>query len=81
MPAERSPVDGATLNIALKIALLTSGRHQYLVAVDAQLSPTRLSEIVRGRHLPTPDEARRVAAVLGQPQRSLFPRVRPERAS
>lgn len=48
----------------LKIALLRSGRRQYEIAAKSGISETRLSRIVTGRALPSPDEIERIASAL-----------------
>jgi transcriptional regulator with XRE-family HTH domain len=51
----------------LKVALVESRRFAYDVAREVGVSETRLSRIVNGRILPTPDEAARLARALGIP--------------
>jgi len=59
-------------NTSLKIAIVKSGRTQVTLARQARMSPWRLSRIVRGRQLPTPDEQDRLAELLHQSRRTLF---------
>lgn len=65
----------ASLNLALKTAILASGKKQGRVARDARLDETALSHIVRGRREATPVEQERLSRVLGRPVPELFPVV------
>ena len=60
------------MRLALKIAILASGKTQRRVAADAGLSENRLSEIVRGWADPRDVERLALAGVLGQPASALF---------
>ena len=60
------------LNTRLKIAIVKSGRTQCAIADALRMSPYRLSRIVRGRQVPTPDEEDRLAEYLNQSRRALF---------
>jgi transcriptional regulator with XRE-family HTH domain len=61
---------------SLKLAILRSGMHQYVLAAVAHISETRLSRIVRGRTTATADEQGRLAAALGVPVGEIFPEGR-----
>jgi hypothetical protein len=50
-----------------KIAVLKSGKHQFEIAHEAQLSEGRLSRFIRGREQLRPDEERRLREVLQLP--------------
>lgn len=60
------------LNLALKTAILASGKKQKRVAVEAHIDETTLSHIVRGRREPSDDERKRLARVLGRTVDQLF---------
>jgi transcriptional regulator with XRE-family HTH domain len=66
---QRSPF----LNLALKTAILASGKPQKRIARDARIDETTLSHIVRGRRDPSPKERQRLAHVLGREESELFP--------
>lgn len=59
-------------NTRLKVAIVKSGQTQTTLAQQLRMSPWRLSRIVRGRQLPTPDEEDRIAERLNYPRRALF---------
>lgn len=61
-----------TLNLALKIAIIASGKKQGRIARDARLGETALSHIVRGRRDATSAEQERLSRVLGRPVSELF---------
>lgn len=61
------------INTALKLAILTSGKTQTVIAKRAGMGDYRLSRIVRGHDEPYPGEKRRLAKVLRVPIRQLFP--------
>jgi len=65
------------MNIALKIAIVKSGRHQVQVAREAGIHVSQLSRLVNGRDTPSPRQKRELARVLGQPPGMLFPRGQP----
>jgi transcriptional regulator with XRE-family HTH domain len=70
------------LNVALKMAVLESGKEQGEIAALARIHFTRLSQIVRGRVNPTESEQLRLAGVLQKSVDQLFPAVESaERAS
>jgi transcriptional regulator with XRE-family HTH domain len=56
----------------LKFAILAARLRQYEIAQRAKMTETRLSRLATGRASPTDDERRRLAAVLGVPERRLF---------
>lgn len=60
-------------NLALKLALLESGRPAYAIAAAAGISETRLSRIVTGRVEPGLEEARVLSGLLGRSISTLFP--------
>lgn len=62
-----------TMNVALKLAIVISGRTQRETAMAAGLGEIRLSQLVTGRKTATKAERQALAAVLGCPQRELFP--------
>ncbi len=53
------------MRLDYKLAILQSGRFQYQIAHDAQLSEGRLSRFIRGRERLRPEEEARLIAVLG----------------
>lgn len=62
-----------TPNIALKVAIIESGRKQQDIARAAGIPETRFSHIVRGRIDATAKERERIARALGRSQDDLFP--------
>ncbi len=66
-------------NLALKIAILKSGREQRAVAQAAGLHETQLSHLVAGRREPTDAERKALARVLKTRVADLVPE--PERAA
>jgi transcriptional regulator with XRE-family HTH domain len=60
------------MNSKLKLQITQSGKRQYQVARLAGLNETELSQIVRERRSPTPEERRRIAAVLAVAEPDLF---------
>ncbi len=62
-------------NLALKIAILKSGRLQVEVAEDADLHESRLSKIVNGHSEPSDAERKAIARVLKRNAASLFPQA------
>lgn len=48
------------------------------LAEKANSNETRIYAFERGRYQPRPDEARRIAAVLGTKPETLFPKVFPQ---
>lgn len=63
----------AKLNLALKVALLETGKKQKTLAPRMKLSAPRLSMIVRGHDRPSAAERARIAEYLGKPESALFP--------
>lgn len=61
------------LNIALKTAIIQSRKKQKRIARLARIDEVQLSRIVHGHAEPTPKERERLAAILGKPERDLFP--------
>lgn len=62
-----------TPNLALKVAIVQSGKNQRLIARKTRIPETRLSHIVRGRLEATPDERATLAKTLQRPEADLFP--------
>ena len=62
-------------NIALKIAIIEREITQREAAHRSGIPEVRLSQFVRGHMVPTEDERRALARVLGRPQDELFPSV------
>lgn len=60
-------------NIALKVAIVQSGKSQRVLARVARIPETRLSHIVRGRIEPTDKERERISKALQRPADELFP--------
>lgn len=60
------------LNIALKTAIVQSGRKQQRVADLAHIDRTKLSHIVAGRRMASDHERQALARVLGRPASVLF---------
>jgi transcriptional regulator with XRE-family HTH domain len=64
-----------SLNLPLKIALVSSEKPQSEIADLAKIHVTRLSQIVRGRVNATQSERLRIAGVLQRAVDELFPEV------
>jgi transcriptional regulator with XRE-family HTH domain len=62
-----------SLNLPLKIALVSAGKPQSEIAELARIHETRLSQIVRGRVTATESERLRLAGVLQRSVDELFP--------
>lgn len=60
------------LNMALKVAILATGKPQKRIARDARIAETTFSHIVRGRLEPGVVERQRIAKVLGKTIDELF---------
>lgn len=60
-------------NVALKVAIVTSGQKQHEIARAANISETVFSHIVRGRHTPDKTEREAIAVALKKPIDELFP--------
>jgi hypothetical protein len=56
------------VRLDFKLAILKTGRHQYEIARQAQLTEGRLSRFVRGREQLRPEEEQRLREVLGLPE-------------
>lgn len=63
------------LNLALKTAILASGKLQKRIARAARIDETSLSHIVRGRRPATEIERKRLARVLEKTEADLFPSI------
>lgn len=59
-------------NVALKMALFATGKHQQRIAALAKIAPEKLSHVVRGRRVLDSDERARLCAVLGKAEADLF---------
>lgn len=55
-----------SINIPFKVALYRAGKTQRQISLDARIPESRLSELVRGRSIPSSTEREALAAVLGQ---------------
>jgi transcriptional regulator with XRE-family HTH domain len=60
-------------NRTLKVAIIEAGKTQREVAARAGLRELRVSEIVTGRVIASPDERRALAKALRCAQSALFP--------
>lgn len=63
------------LNVVLKTAFFEVGKRQIEVASQIGMDNNRLSQIVHGRIIPTPEERRQLAKALKKPETVLFPEV------
>jgi transcriptional regulator with XRE-family HTH domain len=63
----------AIKNLALKIAILESGKSQVDVAEAADIHETKMSNIVNGRREPSDAERRAIARILKRKPGDLFP--------
>ena len=61
------------MNVALKIAIIESGRSQLDIAAAAKINQSTLSLIVRGWREPTAKEKKAIGRVLRRPPAQLFP--------
>lgn len=64
--------------MALKLAIVASGRTHQRVAASAKIGAVKLSHIISGRRVPSPYERAQLAHVLGKPISELFPDLTPE---
>jgi hypothetical protein len=55
------------MRLDFKLAVLKSGKHQFEIAHEAQLSEGRLSRFIRGREQLRADEERRLRELLQLP--------------
>lgn len=62
-----------TMNTALKVACIESGKDQLEIAELARVNYTRLSQIIRNRVTATESEKLRLAGVLQRSVDSIFP--------
>lgn len=60
-------------NVALKMALFSSGVEQERIAKRARISPQKLSHAIYGRRVLDADERKRLATVLNKSEDELFP--------
>ena len=72
MTSRKSKTRGS-LNLPLKIALVSYPATAWRVAMKVEMSQARLSGIVHGRLQPTEREQRALAKILGKPVQELFP--------
>lgn len=63
-----------TPNVALKVAIVESGKTQRVIARRARVPESKLSHFVRGRIVPTEKEQAAIAKAIGRPAHELFPR-------
>lgn len=68
-----SRVSKQHMNVALKTAIVQSGKKQKTIARLARLSEPRLSHFVRGRLVPDEDEQKRIAKAVDRSVNELFP--------
>lgn len=61
------------MRVALKVAIVESGKTQNEIAARAAMSKDRLSCLVRNRGIPTERERRTLSKVLRRPIAVLFP--------
>lgn len=62
-----------TPNLALKLAIVGTGKKQGAIARSARIEQVQLSKIVTGRIEPSPTERKALARVLARPESDLFP--------
>ncbi len=55
------------MNVALKLAIIKTGRHQWEIAREASIHEARLSKFIRGYGNLGKDEKQRLEAMLGVP--------------
>lgn len=60
-------------NVALKVAIVESGKSQRVISRLTRIPETRLSHIVRGRIEPTDKERERISKALQRGVDELFP--------
>ena len=60
------------MNLTLKIAIVKTGKPQYMVAAEAAMTETLLSKLIAERCAPTDAEKKRLASVLEVPVDQLF---------
>lgn len=61
------------VNIALKIAILETGKRQFQIAKRARIVGSKFSNIINGRIRPTPDEKERIAKALRRQVEDFWP--------
>jgi len=62
-----------TINLALKVAIVESGKTSRIVAQRARIGEVRLSAFVNRRLEPNERERKALSRELGRPQEELFP--------
>jgi transcriptional regulator with XRE-family HTH domain len=60
------------MNMALKVAILQSGKSQLQIAAETGLDETVLSKFVRGWRTPTPEQAKAIAKAVKAKPSELF---------
>jgi hypothetical protein len=63
----------AERNVKLAVAIARDGRKKYLIAADAEVAPSALSDYVAGRAPLGPKVAARLAAALGVEPADIMP--------
>lgn len=63
------------MNMALKLAIVQSGKSQVQIATEAGLDDTLLSKFVRGWRTPDADQAKAIAKALKAKPSELFAEV------
>ena len=63
----------ASRNLALKFAILESGRTQRATARRLRMDETRLSKIIHGKEVAEDHEREKLSRLLARPQSDLFP--------
>lgn len=61
------------INLALKIAIVNSGKTQRRLALATRIGEVKLSAIVHGHRTPSAREREALAKVLGCDENALFP--------
>ena len=61
------------MNLALKFAMVESGRSQRAIAQAVGMHATKLSQILHGWRVPSDDERKAIAKVLKRKVSDLFP--------
>lgn len=57
----------------LRMAVTADGRPHYVIAAAAEVNPSRFSQILTGKLMPSEKVRSRIASVLGWPSEVLFP--------
>jgi transcriptional regulator with XRE-family HTH domain len=67
------------LQLQLKIAMLQRGVRQTRMAFEIGMDPAKLSRIVNGVAIPSPDDRRKIASYLEMNEATLFEKNRQKR--